>query len=336
MSQLRVGLIGYGYTGQIHARAYLANPAVRLVAVADSEDALVNLPSGIRKYANYADLLDSSLDAISICVPTHLHCQITLDALSRGKHVLVEKPIATNLQDAQMMLQSAKAAGRVLYVGMTHRFYPELREAKKLIDDGVIGTVVACNDCVLEHLRFLNVRPWYLQRKFAGGGAALTSGIHLVDRLRWFVGDEVDMVAASVGNPYFGADVEDVEQMLLRFRRGISAQVTVAFMRAPHPLVCDLQVIGTRGSVVVHTWQGYEVFNESGRRGKTIYTDEPHPSKVEIGIAGEIGEFCSSIAEGRVPWPSAEESVCALEVIMAAYRAAETGDAIKLERPDAF
>jgi predicted dehydrogenase len=336
MSQLRVGIIGYGYTGQIHARAYLANPAVQLIAVADSEAALVNLPSGIQQYTNYTDLLDSRLDAISICVPTHLHCKITLDALGRGKHVLLEKPIATSVSDAQMMLQASKAAGRVLYVGMTHRFYPELREAKKLIDDGVIGTVVACNDCVLEHLGFLNVRPWYLQRKFAGGGAALTSGIHLVDRLRWFVGDEVNLVAASVGNPYFGADVEDVEQMFLRFRRGVSAQVTVAFMRTPHPLVCDLQVIGTRGSITVHTWQGYEVFNESGRRGKTIYTDEPHPSKVEIGIAGEIGEFCSSIAEGRMPWPSAEESACALEVIMAAYQAAEAGHAIKLERPDAF
>jgi UDP-N-acetylglucosamine 3-dehydrogenase len=241
-----------------------------------------------------------------------------------------------NVEEAESMLRAAKAAGRVLYVGMTHRFYPELLQAKKLIDEGVIGTLVACNDCVLEHLGFLNVRPWYLQRKFAGGGAMLTSGIHLVDRLRWFVGDEVNMVASCAGNPYFGADVEDAGQMFLRFRRGVSAQITVAFMREPHPLVCDLQVIGTRGSITVHTWRGYEVYNESGRREKIIYTDEPHRTKVEVGIAGEISEFCSSIAEGRAPWPTAEESARALEVVMASYRAAEIGAAITFGEPDAF
>jgi predicted dehydrogenase len=337
MSPLRVGIIGYGYTGQIHARAYLANAAVDLVAVADSENGLLaNLPARVRTYARYEDLLDSSVDAVSICVPTHLHCKVVLDALTLRKHVLVEKPIAMNVEEAQSMLRAAKAAGRVLYVGMTHRFYPELLQAKKLIDEGVIGTLVACNDSVLEHLGFLNVRPWYLQRKFAGGGAMLTSGIHLVDRLRWFVGDEVNMVAASAGNPYFGADVEDAGQMFLRFRRGISAQITVAFMREPHPLVCDLQVIGTRGSITVHTWRGYEVYNESGRREKIIYTDEPHRIKVEVGIAGEISEFCSSIAEGRAPWPTAEESARALEVVMASYRAAETGAAITFGEPDAF
>ena len=169
------------------------------------------------------------------------------------------------------MLRAARAAGRILYVGMTHRFYPELREAKKLIDDGAIGSIVACNDCALEHLGFLDVPPWYLERKCAGGGAALTSGIHLVDRLRWFTGDEVNMVAGSAGNRYFGADVEDAGQMFLRFRGGISAQITVAFMREPHPLVCDLQVIGTRGSVTVHTWQGYEMWNETGHQKGVLH-----------------------------------------------------------------
>jgi predicted dehydrogenase len=335
MTPLRVGVIGYGYTGKIHVQAYLAQAGVRLTAVADSQNTrLDELPPGVRAYLRYGDLIESDIDAVSICLPTHLHCKIAIEALERGRHVLVEKPIAVNLEEAHCMLRAAKAAGRTLYVGMTHRFYPELREAKKLIDDGAIGSIVACNDCALEHLGFLNVPPWYLERKCAGGGAALTSGIHLVDRLRWFTGDEVNVVAGVAGNPYFGADVEDTGQMFLRFRGGISAQITVAFMRESHPLVCDLQVIGTRGSITVHTWRGYEVWNESGRRERVIYTGEAHRDKVQAGIAGEIDEFRSSIAEGRAAWPSAAESTRSLEVIMAYYRAASSGHTVALGEPD--
>jgi UDP-N-acetyl-2-amino-2-deoxyglucuronate dehydrogenase len=331
VSQLRVGVIGYGYTGKIHAQALLLEPGARLTAVADSQsDRLRDLPPGVRGYTGYHDLLKSEVDAVSICLPTYLHCEVALNALASGKHVLVEKPIAVNLEEAERMLQAAKAVGRVLYVGMTHRFYPELQEAKKLIDDGAIGEIVACTDCALEHLGFLDLPPWYLQKQFAGGGAALTSGIHLVDRLRWFTGDEVKAVAGSAANPYFGSGVEDAAQMFLRFERGVSAEITLAFMREPHPLVCDLRIIGTRGSVVVHTWSGYELWNASGHRNKNIYTDEPHVTKVQIGIAGEIAEFCSSIAAARPPWPSAEESTRSLAVVTAFYKAAKNGDMIGL------
>ena len=331
MSPLLVGVVGYGYTGKIHTQSLLAEPGARLTAVADSQpERLENLPPGVRDYANYEDLLRSEVDAVSICLPTYLHCKVALEALECGKHVLVEKPIAINVEEAERMLRAARDAGRVLYVGMTHRFYPELREAKKLIDDGAIGDIVACNDCALEHLGFLDLPPWYFESRFAGGGAALTSGIHLVDRLRWFTGDEVQAVAGSAANPFLGSDVEDAAQMFLRFKRGISAEITLAFMRESHPLVCDLQVIGSRGTIVVHTWRGYELWNASGHREKIIYTDEPHVAKVQVGIGGEIAEFCTSIVSGRLPWPSAEESTRALTIVMAFYRAAKNGKMIDL------
>ncbi len=336
MIPLRVGIIGYGYTGKIHARACMAQAGAQLTAIADSEaERLNDLPAGVRAYRSYEELLESGVDAVSICLPTYLHCKVAVDALERGKHVLVEKPIAVSLAEAQWMVRAAKTAGRVLYVGMTHRFYPELREAKKLIDEGAIGKIVACNDCALEHVGFLNTPRWYMEKRCSGGGPALTSGIHLVDRLRWFTGDEVRQVTGLAANPYFGADVEDAGQMFLRFRGGVSAQVTVAFLREPHPLVCDLQVIGTRGSITVHTWRGYDLWNGSGHREKIFYTDEPHGVKVQVGIEGEMSEFCKSIAEGLDPWPSAEDHICSLRIILAYYRAAETGGAIELGEADA-
>ena len=326
MNELKVGVIGCGYTGKLHAEAYQKVQGVKLVSAADSDTARVSsFNFGVRRYTDYRELLESDVDAVSICLPTYLHHDVAVAALERGKHVFLEKPIAVTMEEARAMLRASRASQRTLFVGMTHRFYPELREAKKLVEDGAIGDIIALNDSILEHFGFLQSPPWYLDKNLAGGGVALTSGIHLVDRLRWFAADEIAKVAGNCGNPYFHAPVEDSGQMYLQFRSGISAQITMAFMRDPHPLVCDLQVIGTRGTITVHTWKGYDLHNAKGDTAKVIYTDESHAQKVLIGMCGEAEEFCSSIREGRTPWPSVEESARGLEIILAYYKSAETG-----------
>jgi predicted dehydrogenase len=324
MTHLRVGIIGLGYTGRLHLKAWQGIAGARVVAVSDTDPARAEGLPG-RYFPDYAELLEADLDAVSICLPTWLHCEAARAALARGKHVLVEKPIAVNLDEARAMLDAARAAGKILYVGMTHRFYPELREAKQRLDDGEIGRVLFCNDSILEHFGFLQLPGWYLDKRSAGGGSVLTSGIHLIDRLRWFTGDEIVEAGGRAGNPYFGGSIEDAAQMFLRFRSGISAQVSLAFLRDPHPLVCDLQLIGTRGSLTVRTWKGYQIHTGSGSSEKIFYTDEPHAHKVLIGVTGEVEEFCRGIREGREPWPSAAESARALAVAMAFYQAAESG-----------
>jgi predicted dehydrogenase len=155
--------------------------------------------------------------------------------------------------------------------------------------------------------------------------------VHLVDRLRWFTGDEVVAVAGSMGNPFFHGSVDDLGQMFLQFRSGISAQVTVTFMRWAHPVVCDLQVLGTDGSITVHTWKGYDLFTPARTINKAIYTDEPHSEKVLVGIKGEVEEFYKSIRENRTPWPSAEDSIKAMTILDAYYRAAEAKTMIQLQ-----
>ena len=130
MSPLLVGVVGYGYTGKIHTQSLLAEPGARLTAVADSQpERLENLPPGVRDYANYEDLLRSEVDAVSICLPTYLHCKVALEALECGKHVLVEKPIAVNVEEAERMLRAARDAGRVLYVGKSGAIVAESRIA---------------------------------------------------------------------------------------------------------------------------------------------------------------------------------------------------------------
>ncbi len=326
MTELCAGVIGFGYMGRLHAEAYSRMPAVRVAAIADSNpQAKTSIPGGARHYSDYRELLASNVSVVSVCVPTHLHCGITLEALAAGKHVLLEKPIGVDMEEAGQMLEAARRAGKTLFVGMTHRFYPEVCEAKKLLDQGSIGRIIHCRDSILEHFGFLQSPPWYLDKGLAGGGTVLTSGIHLIDRLRWFTGERITHVSGQSGNPYFGMSVEDAAQMQLRFRSGITGQVTFAWMREPHPLVCDLELIGTKGSLIIHTWKGYDLHTAQGSTVKRFYDQESHAQKVLVGVTGEVKEFLTSIAEGRPPSPSPEESTEALKVVMAFYKATQTG-----------
>lgn len=332
MNSITAGVIGLGYTGRLHLQAWQQTPGAQVIAVADSNPATAQTAPGLLCYPDYRALLETNVDAVSICLPTWLHCEATIAALNAGKHVLLEKPIAVTVAEAERMLAAARANGKTLYVGMTHRFYPELREAKQRVDNGDIGEIVQATDSIIEHFGFLDLPRWYLDKSQAGGGAVLTSGIHLVDRLRWFLNDDVTHVAGAMTNRFFHGSIEDSAQMLLRFRSGISANLTLALLPAPHPLVCDLRLLGTRGSITIHTWRGYEIHTAAGSQDRPFYTDEPHQHKVLIGMRGEVEEFCQAIRENRAPWPTAEESMRALAVVAAFYRAAQSGT---MERVDA-
>src|SRR5690606_11831648 len=112
-------------------------------------------------------------------------------------------------------------------------------------------------------------------------------------------GEEPSSVSGAVQNAHFGREVEDSGQMSLRFSSGLSAQLEFGFLAAPHPLICDLELIGTKGSIVVHTWQGYEVRTAAGVEHCAIYDAEPHVEKVLTGLKGEFAEFRDAIAGAR-------------------------------------
>ncbi len=334
MSLLRVGIIGFGYTGRLHLAAWNAVNGAEVAGVAETRpSAQDGCPAGVRWFHEYADLLASDIDAVSVCLPTSLHCRVVQDALAAGKHVLVEKPIATTLEDAEAMIEAANRADKRLFVGMTHRFYPEVLAAKKLVDDGAIGEIVMIRDCILEHFGFLDSPGWYFDRDIAGGGVVLSSGIHMVDRVLWFAGEVPTAVSGTTSHAFFRRDVEDAAQMNLRFASGRTAQIAFGFLPQPHPLVCDLELTGTKGSIVVHTWQGYEHRTAAGVKVHHIYESESHAEKVSVGLKGECEEFRDAIREGRDPRPSVEESTRALRVILGFYRAAETGKTLLLEEP---
>jgi predicted dehydrogenase len=325
LKELTAGIIGFGYTGCLHKKAYERN-GVHVTGVAEAQPAVLNtVPDGIQRFADYRDLLRSDVDIISICTPTGMHCEQTVAALAAGKHVLLEKPIATTAADVARMRAAEKQSGKHVLVGMTHRFYPEILEAKRIVEDGGIGDILMVRDCILEHFGFVNSPRWYLQPELAGGGTVLSSGVHLIDRVLWFLGEMAGSVSGYTNNQFLNQQVEDSAQMALGFPSGRSAQITFGLLPEPHPLVCDLELIGTRGSIVVHTWSGYEVRAGTSTQHYPVYRSETHPEKVLVGVSAEVKELCDAITEGRSPRPSTEECAKPIQIIEAFYRAARTG-----------
>jgi len=330
MKDMAAGIIGFGYTGRLHMDAYEMS-GVHVAGVAEAQPAVLDkVPAGIQQFADYRDLLNTAIDIVSICTPTGLHCEQALAALRAGKHVLLEKPIATTVADAERISAAEKQSGKHVLVGMTHRFYPEVLAAKRIVENGGIGEILMIRDCVLEHFGFVNSPRWYLQPELAGGGTVLSSGVHLVDRVLWFLGEMPVSVSGYTSNRLLNEKVEDSAQMTLGFLSGRSAQITFGLLPEPHPLICDLELIGTRGSIVIHTWSGYEVRSGTGARHHAVYTSETHPEKVLVGVAAEVEELCAAIAQRRRPRPSTEECTKPIQVIEAFYRAARTGTIQKL------
>jgi predicted dehydrogenase len=332
VNELRIGIVGFGYTGRLHLEACRRLGNTRVVAVADSVPQALGQASGdLLKFRDYRELLSLDLDVVHICLPTSLHAEAALGALESGKHVLVEKPIAATVEEAEEMMTVAQKAGRLLYTGMTHRFYPEIRQAKQRVEDGEIGEVVMIRDSIFESVGFLGAPAWYQSKRLAGGGTVLSSGVHLVDRVLWFANKTPTFVFGSVSNKMLGGEVEDTAQMSLCFDSSCFGQLTFGWLANPHPLICDLELTGTRGSIVVHTWQGYELRRADGVKQFPIYTSESHQEKVLVGLRDEILEFYTAVREGREPWPSVQETSRAIRVVESFYESARTGAVVRLE-----
>ena len=196
---LRLGLIGAGKAARLHAAAAATLEGVRVVAVADLEPTRgqpLARQLGGRYVREAGDLLALDVDAVVIALPHAFLAPTARAALAAGKHVLVEKPMAVNLAEADDVVAAARATGLVLQVGYVHRYRPEAETARRLVAGGAIGRpTLVVEDHSLSGDE--TVGPWVWDADLTGGGALIYSGIHGIDRIRWLTGQEVCLAFAQ-------------------------------------------------------------------------------------------------------------------------------------------
>jgi len=320
---VNIGIIGYGYTGQQHARAIAQIEGVALKAIAESDSAKRSLLE-VQSFTDYRSLIDDpSIEAITVCLPHHLHEEATSAALLAGKHVLVEKPLAINVAAGKSLCELAETTSRVLMVEMTHHFLPPLQEAKKVIANGDIGEIMAIDEILVEDLGLFGSLPaWMLDRSSAGGGVGLTSGIHLLDHISWISQQKLILNAACFGYTQQLGNIEDTASFALTTEKGAPVHILLCWRKQGVGLNGQLTIVGNQGSLKVWPWDRIEV--ESGKKavrqdsffqeGSTI------AERALVGMKGAVQEFVDAIRQKRLPDPAPFDSIVSQAIIEWSYQ----------------
>ena len=247
MEQLRVGVIGVGWFGTVHCRAIADHPQLELAALCDaSEDRLAEMARehGVaRTCTDYRELVDDpEIDALAVVTPWDHHATPTLAGLAAGKHVLVEKPMASTVEDCQRMCDAARDAEAILMVGHICRFNPRYASAKREIDAGRIGKVVAIN-------ARRNVPAQWVIDQLDSISPILHTCSHDTDMMLWLTGAKVVSTYAQTVNT-LGRAYDDMAQLMYRFDSGATAIYEGAWCMpdtSPFELDERMSVIGTEG-----------------------------------------------------------------------------------------
>ena len=358
-TELRVGVVGIGWAGQQHLKAYSALDGVKIVSVAgmeqdlrDSLQAEYGIPNA---FAGWEDMLDhGGLDAVSVAVPTFLHAPIAIAALERGLHVLSEKPIARNAVEGQAMVDAARKAGRVLDVAFNHRRRGDIRALKDVIDGGGLGRPYYAKASWLRRAGIPTLGSWFTNPELAGGGPLADIGVHVLDFALHLLGEpKVVAVSAAThaelgpqgrgGGSRFSAhatshafEVEDFATAFLRLEGGATLLVEAswaAYRETDDQL--DFTVYGTDGGAELRVHGA--PFPPVGRL--RVFTDKDGESAdylppVLPGRAHDavVEDFITAVRGGDQAWADHDGSLALYraQVIDACYQSAREQREIRL------
>lgn len=322
---LRLAVLGAGIIAKTFMEAAPDVADLAVVAICDiNEEAARALaqPLDIAWVTDYrAVLADDSIQAVYIALPHHLHEAATVAAAQAGKHILLEKPMANSLAEADRMLAARERAGVKLMLGFTHRFHSELETAKRLIDAGELGRLTLAVDVMTTG----GVIPgWFWQQAQAGGGVLHVNGAHSFDRLRWLIGSEVVEVFAYADTYDSRKTVEDSAVVAMRFANGAMGMTVHNWATDnPVPFKCDLDIHGAQGAIRIDSWNTLEFSNARHTWTQRRQRDETFQK--------EIGEFVGAILEDREPCVTGEDGRASLACVMAAYESARSGKPVRLD-----
>ncbi|MCE9589415.1 MAG: Gfo/Idh/MocA family oxidoreductase [Planctomycetes bacterium] len=226
---VRYGVVGLGRAGwDIHVAALRGRADAKIVAIADPLEARRNEAAtefGCKTYTDITSLLkQEDIEVVTIATPSVLHGPDTKQALRAGKHVVVEKPMAMSLAEADSMIKAAKAARKKLFVHQNYRFFPECTHLKEVVDSGIIGKVFHIR-CYITGFNRRN--DWQTLSK-NGGGVLNNTCPHFIDQILLYAGAPVKEVMGDLRQIASPGDVEDHVKAFIRFENGCTADMEIS------------------------------------------------------------------------------------------------------------
>ncbi len=341
--RLRFGIIGCGRVAPRHAQSIAQLDSTEPAAFADiklSRAEKFAAEYGGAAYADYHALLDRpDIDAVSICVPSGLHAAVAIDAMQAGKHVLVEKPIAIDLADADRMIRKAQEQGVTLAVVLQNRYNHPMQQLRALIDSGGLGRLYLGNATV----RWFRPQSYY-EDDWHGtwamdGGALMNQSIHHIDALQWFMGP-VASVHAYTATLAHDMEAEDIGVASVRFTGGGLGVIEGSTLTWPQNLEGSVAVFGERGSVKIggtalNRITLWKVQGQLEQEAEILTSQRVDPPSVYGYSHREvIRDFAHAVLHGEQPHTTGEEARKSLELVLAIYRSARTGQEVALPLAD--
>ncbi|MGI6685266.1 MAG: Gfo/Idh/MocA family protein [Bacillota bacterium] len=332
MERVGFALVGCGSIAVKHIDAIRQVPGAQLIAIYDTNpnqakyfSERFNLP-----YAEtFSQLLKrDDLQVIDICAPSAFHAELAKASARARKHVLVEKPMALTLEDADQMIEASEKAGVYLSVILQNRYKPVIAALKKVVDDGDFGKLTHGTAIVRwnRNWGYYQGNPWRGKTSL-GGGVLINQAIHNIDLLQWLMG-EAESVFAFTANRLINLDAEDVAVGVIQFKSGALGTVEAASTIYPRNLEESINIFGEKGTVIIGGTRSDRVlvcnFAEGGQEILKRSSEEP---KGHIPV---IEDMVRCIREGTRPAVDGVAGRKSLQIVLAFHESARTGKVIKI------
>ena len=332
---MKIGFAGAGYIINIHAKA-AQNNGVELAAVAEKfaekAEPFVKKFHIKKQYETVEQMLAAGeVDALVIGTPNFLHAPQAIAALEAGVHVMVEKPMATSVAEAEKMLEASAKSGAKLMVAHCWRFDQDVNWLKA--HAGRLGTIIRTKGYGV-HSHW-GPAGWFTQKALAGGGALADMGIHALDTARYLLGDPLPLsVYARIGTFYKDFDVDDTGVIMVEWDNGANSYIESGWWQ-PH-------MDGPEAATQLYGTQGFgqlfptllEMPNVEKQRVETVKSGFKFPRRDHCPQSmydAQLAHFIECIRENKTPIPGAAEGLVNIHVVEAAYESSRTGKVVNIK-----
>jgi len=342
VKKLKVGIIGAGGMGKIHAGCYMNNPNVEVAAACEKdreklddfvdckwgkveyEDALGGFRPKYRikkAYTDYKEIArDGKIDAVSICTPNVFHFPIAREMMENGKNVLVEKPMGVSVSECKVLTELAEKNKVILASGHMWRFHPDVIFVREIIESGLLGKIVKTKSYGI-HVNWVP-KGWFVKKELAKGGALIDMGIHAIDTTKFLLGDiKPKRVWADINTCYGEWNVDDSAVLIIEFERGVTSIIESGWN---NPYAdggeASTQIFGTKGYARVFPTE-VRYFLE--RRQGIFRPEKKEPHQSLFMYQREIDHFVECILNKKRPINSGEIGLEAIKIVEAAYESSK-------------
>ena len=340
---INVAIIGTGAISTSHIKGFLEfQDTCKIVALCDiysekAEKQAKEFGLDVTVFKDYKEMLDQgNIDLVAVCTPPYTHAEITIEALNKGKHVIVEKPMASSLEECDAMNEAAKKSGKILSVIAQNRFTSPMMKLKHVLDTELMGPIVHTQvDSFWWRGHSYYDLWWRGTWEKEGGGCTLNHAVHHIDIFRWMNGMPKEITAIMSNVAHDNAEVEDISVAIGRYENGSLAQITSSVVHHGEEQQLIFQGKNARVSVPWKVTASKSLDNGFPEKDEELENElqklyDSQPNLEYEGHAGQIHDVLLAIQGEREVLVNGTDGRETLELITAIFQSASLGKTVQL------